>query len=261
MSADPKISGFTFLRNAAQLGFPFIQSIQSILPICDEFVVNVGKSNDDTLEQIRALDHPKIKIIESEWNDKMRHKGFVYGQQKMMAQYHCTGDWLFYLEADEVVHENDLPKIKAAMERYHNDPKVEALAFDYYHFYGNTNTIAWSPVWYRREARIIKSSVRSYAPDGLFWVVLDKSNKKGRYPRAAMTGAYMYHYGWVRPEEIMQNKLEQVKHFWDQQKAAKVDYRKIDSQILRKFSGTHPAVLNGFFPKTASLYKASKRHT
>ena len=34
-----KVSGFTFLRNAQKLGYPFAQSIRSILPIVDEFVI------------------------------------------------------------------------------------------------------------------------------------------------------------------------------------------------------------------------------
>ena len=36
-----------------------------------------------------------------------------------------------------------------------------------------------SPGWYRSEARIIKNSIRSYAPDGLFWLVLDGNKKVG----------------------------------------------------------------------------------
>ena len=105
---SPKVSGFTFIRNGMQLGYPFIASIQSILPIVDEFVIAVGESEDDTLSQIQALNEPKIRIIQTVWNENMRDKGYVYGQQKMIAQFNCTGDWAFYLEGDEVVHENDL---------------------------------------------------------------------------------------------------------------------------------------------------------
>ena len=204
-----KVSGFTFIKNGEILGYPFIESIKSILPIVDEFVVNVGESEDNTLELVKQIDDPKIRIIESKWNDSMKDRGYVYGQQKMIAQFNCTGDWAFYLEGDEVVHEDDLPNIKAAMLKHLNDDDVEALIFDYYHFYGNASTYLWSPGWYRRAPRIIKNSIRSYAPDGLFWVVLDK-NKVGRYPKAALTNAKMYHYGWVRSEEQMNLKSEKV---------------------------------------------------
>lgn len=236
-----KISGFTFLKNGNILGYPFKESILSILPLVDEFVVNVGESEDDTLEQIQNLQkqHPKIKIFTSSWCEKMQNKGYVYGQQKMIAQFQCSGDWAFYLEADEVLHEEDLPKIKSAMEAYLEDPEVEALAFSYYHFYGNAHTIAQSPAWYRSEVRAIKTNVRSYAPDGLFWVVLDGDNKKGRYPNAVLVDAKIYHYGWVRSEEKMTLKHSKVAKYWKHQPRI-YEYSLVDSQTLYLFQGTHP---------------------
>src|SRR5579863_3076169 len=114
-----KVSGFTFLRNARKLGYPFAASIRSILPIVDEFVIALGPCDDDTEERLREIADPKIRVIRTVWNERIRSdysvKGFVYGQQKSIALFNCTGDWAFYLEADEVVHENDLSKIRSAM--------------------------------------------------------------------------------------------------------------------------------------------------
>ena len=208
-----KVSAFTFIRNGQILGYPFLQSIKSVLPIVDEFVINVGQSEDETLTLIQSIDSQKIRIIQSKWNETMQDRGYVYGQQKMVAQFNCTGDWAFYIEADEVYHESELNQIRDSMKMYLNDPNVEALVFDFYHFYGNASSILNSPGWYRSEARIIKNSVRSYAPDGLFWVVLDK-NKKGRYPNAKHTGAHCYHYGWLRSEEQMNLKIHKVQKYW-----------------------------------------------
>lgn len=239
-----KISGFTFLKNGNILGYPFKESILSILPLVDEFVVNVGESEDDTLEQILALaqEHPKIKVITSTWCEKMTSKGYIYGQQKMIAQFQCSGDWAFYLEADEVLHEEDLPKIRSAMEAYLEDEEVEALAFLYLHFYGNAHTCASSPAWYRSEVRAIKTSVRSYAPDGLFWVVLDKNNKNGRYPRAVLANATIYHYGWVRSEEKMTLKHTKVAKYW-KHNPNKYKYSNIDYRALKLFEGNHPEIV------------------
>ena len=207
-----KVSAFTFIKNGQILGYPFVQSIKSILPIVDEFVINVGQSEDDTLVLIQSINSPKIRIIQSIWNNNMHDRGYVYGQQKMIAQFNCTGDWAFYIEGDEVYHEDDLDKIRASMQTHIDNPEVEALVFDFYHFYGNSNSYLDSPGWYRSEARIIKNSVRSYAPDGLFWLVLD-SNKNGRYPKAKHTGACCYHYGWVRSEEQMNLKSQKVQQY------------------------------------------------
>lgn len=254
-----KISAFTFIRNGTIFGFPFVESIRSVLPIVDEFVVNVGEGDDDTLDRIRAIGDPKIRIVESCWNDRMKAGGYVYGQQKMIAQFNCTGDWAFYLEGDEVVHEKDRQKIVDACRNHLEDERVEALTFDYYHFYGNANSYLDSPGWYRREARIIRNSIRSIAPDGLFWHVLTDRNKVSRYPRAAHTGASIYHYGWVRSEEEMNRKSQGVQQYWNKSHK-RIDYREIDQRIIREFAGSHPAVIREWLPKEQGIYQANPDH-
>jgi len=253
-----KVSAFTFIKNGQILGYPFLQSIQSVLPVVDEFIVNVGKSEDNTLALIKSLSSPKIRIIESTWNDTMKDRGYVYGQQKMIAQFNCTGDWAFYVEGDEVYHEDDLEQITNSMRVHLNDSNVEALVFDFNHFYGNANSILHSPGWYRSEARIIKNSVRSYAPDGLFWVVLE-ANKTGRYPRAKHTGVTCYHYGWVRSEDQMNLKSSKVQKYWGSEHV-EVDYTQMDQLIIQEFKGTHPKIIQGWIPKDVGLYKADSSY-
>lgn len=250
-----KISGFTFVKNGVILGYPFLESILSILPICDEFIVNVGVSEDDTRERIRSIGSEKIRIIESAWNAQMRVKGYTYGQQKMIAQFNCTGDWAFYLEADEVVHEADLPGIAEAMERHLADERVEALVFDYLHFYGNAATYAWSPRWYRTAPRIIRNTIRTFCPDALFWAVM-KKNKKARYPRAAHTGATIYHYGWVRSESQMNLKSRQVQQYWNKSHQV-IDYSDIDQFILKEFRGSHPQAVASWLPPSNGVFLAN----
>lgn len=248
------ISACTFLRNGTQLGFPYIESIRSILPIVDEFVVVVGKGSDDTLEQIQRLqsENPKIRIIETTWNDRMRDRGFVYAQQKMIGQFACTGDWVFYLEGDEVVHEKDLPSIVQACNKHLHNFEVEALVFDYLHFYGSIAWLACSPAWYRRECRIIRNSIRSYAPDGQYWLVTTQ-HRKPRRPQAALTNAHIYHYGYVRKVERMQEKLNQVSQYWNAPPPQKVDYSAIDPKALKPFDGSHPACVQDWLNTHAEL--------
>ncbi len=249
-----KVSGFTFLKNGQMLGYPFIASIRSILPIVDEFVIALGPCDDDTENMLEALQEPKLRIIHTAWNDKMKDRGYVYGQQKMIAQFNCTGDWIFYLEADEVIHEADLSNIVSAMQQYLDDDEVEALVFDYLHFYGNKNSYLWSPGWYRRAPRILKNSIRSYAPDGLFWLILEK-NKTGRYPKAALAGATMYHYGWVRSEAQMNLKSSQVQQYWNKAHTS-IDYSKIPQSIIREYTGTHPEVVKAWLPEAEGVFCA-----
>jgi len=244
------------------LGYPFVASIRSILPLVDEFIVALGPCEDQTEEMVQSIGDPKIKVIRTQWNERIRSdysvKGFVYGQQKSIALFNCTGDWAFYLEADEVVHEQDVPKIQTAMERYLNDARVEALAFDYVHFYGNANTYAWSPRWYRSEVRILRNTIPAWAPKGLFFVVLD-THKKGRYPTAAHTGATIYHYGWLKTDAQLALKKQSNSKHWAA-KTESINYAAIDPQVLRPFKGTHSKIVQDWLPRADGLFQADSNH-
>jgi glycosyltransferase involved in cell wall biosynthesis len=258
-----KISGFTFLRNGQKLGYPFVASIKSILPIVDEFVIALGPCDDETERMLREIGDARIRIVPTQWNERIQPdysvKGFVYGQQKTIALANCTGDWAFYLEADEVIHETDLPKIRGAMEKYLDDAEVEALAFDYLHFYGNQNTIVWSPGWYRSEVRIIRNTIPVWSSEALYFnVVVD--HKTSRYPRAAHTGTTMYHYGWVRSEAQMNMKSEAVLKYWQNRPTDAIDYTKVNPASLKLFSGVHPKVVQGWLPKADGIFKADPNY-
>jgi hypothetical protein len=254
-----KVSGFTFLRNGQKLGYPFVESIRSVLPIVDEFVVALGPCDDDTERMLREIGDPKIRVIPTQWNERVKNdysiKGYIYGQQKSIALFNCTGDWAFYLEGDEIIHESELAKIRAAMEQHLDDPRIEALAFDYLHFYGNANTTVWSPRWYRSEVRILRNTIPAWGPKGLFFVVLDTA-LRGHYPRAAHTGATIYHYGWVRSEAQMNLKVTSVRKFWDSQSPTEKKFSRIDAATLKPFTGAHPQAIQTWLPKADGIFKA-----
>jgi hypothetical protein len=247
-----KVSGFTFLRNGTLLGYPYVESLHSLLQVCDEVVVAVGLGQDDTLERVRGIGDPRIRIVETAWNEAMQDRGFVYAQQKMTAQFSCTGDWAFYLEGDEVLHERDAPAIRAALEHHLPDPRVEALVFDYFHFYGAPDRVVRSPAWYRRAVRVIRNSLRNYSPDGLFFVVMDR-NKAGRYPRAALAGAPIYHYGHLRKSARMQEKINQVSRYW-RHAPRQHDYGDIDPQTVHAFTGSHPQAVHAWLAENAERH-------
>ena len=242
------VSGFTFLRNAVVNGYPFEESIRSILPIVDEFICVIGESQDNTRAQVALINDPKIRIIDSQWNESMQDRGFVYGQQKMMAQYNCSGDWAFYLEGDEVLHESEIDRIRQTMQDNLSDPEVEALYFDFFHFYGTPEQVGIAG--YRKAPRIIRNSIRAIAPDGLFWVVMDR-NKSGRYPRAKHAGGNIYHYGHCRSVSKMSQKLRQVGKYWGSAHKEFTGYGRIDVAELRPFTGSHPQLMEDWIASEA----------
>jgi glycosyltransferase involved in cell wall biosynthesis len=242
------VSGFTFVRNAIKFDYPIVEAITSILPVCDEVIVAVGNSDDDTLGLIKSIDSNKIKIIETVWDDTLREGGKVLAVEtnKALAAVSPDADWCFYIQGDEVVHEQFLPTIRQAMQDNLSDLKVKGLLFKYQHFYGSYQYVADAQRWYRQEIRVIRNqkNITSYRDAQGFKTIDDKKlNVK-------WIEAYIYHYGWVKSPEIQKEKMKSSINFWatDEQAASvkkhyeeNFDYAGIDSLTI--FSGTHPAVM------------------
>lgn len=242
-----KVSGFTFIRNAIKYDYPIVEAITSILPLCDEVIVAVGNSEDETRQLIEQIGSPKIRIVDTIWNDSLREGGKVLAVEtdKAFDAISKDSDWAFYIQGDEVIHEKYLPVIRSAMENWLNRNDVEGLLLNYQHFYGSYDFVGDSRRWYRREVRIIRNdkSIRSYRDAQGF-------RKNNRPLRVKHINATMYHYGWVKPPEAQQAKQQTFNKFWHSdewidQKIPKVesfDYTNIDS--LARFTGTHPDVMN-----------------
>jgi glycosyltransferase involved in cell wall biosynthesis len=241
-----RISGATFIRNAIKYQFPVVESIKSLLPICDEVIVNVGKSEDATEELINSIKSEKIKIIYSEWDTELREGGVVLSQQANIAIDNCSQDWIFYLQADEVIHENDYEKIYDSLKKNNDNLKIEALVCDFIHFYGSAWTYQDGRNWYKQEIRIIRNNgyIKSYGDAQGFRLL------NGKKPRARLANATVYHYGWARKPEIMRDKIINFDKLWhDDEYIAKkfanfnIENCYSDLDNLKIFTGTHPRVV------------------
>jgi hypothetical protein len=242
-----KVTGFTFIRNALKYDYPVVEAITSILPLCDNFVVAVGKSEDSTLELIADINSKKIKIIETEWDDSLREGGRVLAVEtdKAFQAVDADSDWAFYIQGDEVIHEKYLPVIREAMFRWKEDEQVDGLLFNYLHFYGSYDYVGTSPNWYAREIRVIKNNKNIYAYRDAQGFRKNKNEKLKVKP----VDAAVYHYGWVKNPVVMQRKQEDFPKLWHDDtwvekhviKAEMFDYSGIDT--LKKFEGTHPKVM------------------
>ena len=247
------VSGFTFCRNAVKYDYPLVESIRSALPVCNEFVVNVGRCEDGTLELIQSIRDPKIKIVESVWDESLRKDGLIYSQQTNIALARCTGDWAFYIQADEVVHEDDLPRIQEAMRRHLGNPAVKGLVFRYLHFiadYWSTN-----PWFYHRAVRIIRNNGEMESCGDAVGFHLKATHQylqSGPKEWLAYSGARMFHYGWVKdPKTMLEKKREQAAVYHGAnipaaaaQELAGETFRFDDYGILKEFCDSHPTVMN-----------------
>jgi hypothetical protein len=243
-----KISGFTLVRNGSKFDYPYVESLRSLLPLVDELVINVGKGDDDTLQVIEAFSknegQGKVVIFESHWpldDPEKKRGGQILAEQTNLALDRCTGEWCIYLQADEVLHENDHAAITHAMQTHEDNPKVDGLLFQYIHFYGSFDVIRFSRSAYRREVRAIKktSGCRSIGDAQSF------RKPDGSKPNVAWSNASVYHYGWVRPPEVMKAKthfMDQLYHGTNIQSAPQTgdNYRYKKIWGLLPFLGSHP---------------------
>ncbi|MBC7936339.1 MAG: glycosyltransferase family 2 protein [Rhizobacter sp.] len=245
-----KISGFTFVKNAIKFGYPVVESVTSILPLVDEMIVCVGDSEDETTALIQSIKTDKIKIIHSVWDNNLREGGKVLAVEtnKALAATAAGSDWLFYIQADEIVHEKYHPAIIAAMQQYKDDKKVEGLLFNYLHFYGSFKYLGDGRAWYSKEIRVIRNDkkISSYKDaQGFRWMDNRKLNVK-------LIDAYIYHYGWVRSPLTMHRKQQNFKSLYrsiahEPKEEVEFDYSGVDTLTL--FEGTHPLVVSEMLSK------------
>lgn len=253
-----KISGFSFVRNGQKLYYPVVESIRSILPICDEFVIAVGQGDKDdhTRDMIAAIGDPKIKIIDTVWEEKYFKRGVINAMQTDIAQQACSGDWLFYVQADEVVHEKYLPVIQQRCEQVLDNLQVEGLLFRYRHFWGDYQHYHGGHGWYPYEIRIVRNlpTIHSFESAQSFRHFEPYENPRQEHGtrklKVAKVDAEIYHYGWVRPPHLMQNKTRALNTVhWGRQRAEEhyqkapkeFDYGPLDR--LEVFKESHPAVM------------------
>lgn len=236
-----RVAGFTIVRNAVHYDYPVVESIQSVLPLVDEMVVAVGRSCDDTRDWVSSIGSPKLRIIDTVWDDSVRQGGNVLAQQTNLAMQHCQGDWYVYLQADEVLHQRDLPRITSAMQRYLEQPKVEGLTFRYHHFRADYHIR--DPLPYRRQVRIIRPGIGVRSCGDACGFEID-----GRKLQTASTGAWVYHYGYVKPPENMSAKMDYFLSLYDGRDVTPGEEQALQAYMwnlatCEPFSGSHPQVM------------------
>lgn len=263
-----KISGFTMGRNVSKLYYPMKQSIMSVLPIVDEFIVALGKGDDDdhTREEIESIGDPNIKIIETEWDIEKYPRGMEHAHQTDIAKNHCKGDWLFYLQADEVIHEKYLPVIENRCNELLDDKEVEGLLFKYRHFWGDYNHYQTSHGWYRYEIRIIRNdpeihsweSAQSFRRIPDFDGISYRQQENTYKLKVAKAHAEVFHYGWVRPPSYMKSKIKAFRtNHQGKERVKEIEktnkkYFEFDYGVVGKlpvYKGTHPKVMKEWIDK------------
>jgi len=241
-----KVTGFSFIKNAVKFQYPIVEALSSILPICDEIIVAVGDSQDNTRDLVAAVD-PKIRILDSVWDDDLKKGGRVLAVEtdKAFQAIGADSNWCVYIQGDEVMHEDGYDTVVNAMKKWKDHKEIDGLLFKYRHFFGSYDYVGAEGGWYRNEIRVIRNdkSIYSYRDAQGF----RKANNEKL--RVKPVDAYIHHYGWVQNPKVMKAKL-MVKDKIYAGKESDVENIVVPEDFafslvnaLNKFTGTHPKVM------------------
>ena len=244
-----KISGFTMVRNAGKYYFPIKQSILSILPIVDEFVVALGNNDpdDNTRKEIESINSDKIRIIDRIWLEKDFVDGKVFANETTFAMSQCNGDWCIYLQADELIHEKDHELIKKVCKEQLSNKNIDGFLFNYHHFFGDYEHYLPFHGWYKNEIRIVKNNI------GIYSYKDAQSFRKGDNQKLNVLAIepYIYHYGWVRPPHLMQSKKKEQDSIHHRKEIVDEEYKSKPNSFnygalgkIPIFKASHPKVMD-----------------
>ncbi len=243
MGHEPRVSGFSLVRGARELDYPIVESLRSMLPLVDEVVVAVHRGDEATRELLRSVDGERLVLVESDWDEGPRGGGRTLARQTNLALARCRHPWALYLQADEVLHQEDYDAIRKALERYDGARRVDALSFRFLHFEGSYGAV--NPLRYRRQCRLVRN-------DGRLESVRDAAGfarTDGRRLRSRPTGARVFHYGWARRPEALKAKtlaLSSLYHdegYVTRRWGAAVAERLASEDLAFRWTGSHPAVM------------------
>lgn len=248
------ISGFTFIKNGLTLGYPIRESVESIEPVCDEIIINVGfddpnlVKDDGTYEYLRDhLTHSKYKFVKNYWDPEKTSQGLVFSEQTNLALKKCQGKYCQYIQGDEIVHENDLSLIHNEVIAMEDRPEIEGLIFQYLHFYGNVDIIRYTRSVYRREVRLIRNGlgIKSWLDAQGFRHADDTKIK------AKLSKARIFHYGWAREQQVMKEKVQVMSTFYHGPEGDKnqADFAYQNLWGLKNFEGQHPELMKEWIRK------------
>lgn len=242
-----KVSALTIVRNGVALDLPFLEAIRSALPLCDEYVVVVGRGQDDTRDRVAAIGDARIRIVDSEWSADVVPRKCVLTQQTNVGLHLCTGDWVVCLQANEVLHEDSLPPLREAMRAHADDPRIEALLLERLTFWGDYGHVLRTyPDRFKYTARVVRPRIGTYAiRDAMSFAVFDGFSTRGRYPRSIDTGVDVYRYGFIGPPERFAAK-DRVAVHWGGDPLADPGgflYQTAPKRFVARFAGTHPATM------------------
>ena len=140
-----KLSGYTTTRNCVSMDYPFVEAISSLLAFCDEVVVmDSSDGTDATREVLRGLETQnkgKLFVYHADMDWKAPNHGVYDGVLKQAAREKCTGDYLWQMDSDEVIHGGDRNMLEQLISQADGLKQVPLLCLPVIEYWGGYDKV------------------------------------------------------------------------------------------------------------------------
>lgn len=235
MANKPGISVCFVIKNGVKQGYPFWESLKSCLSFADEIVISEGYSDDGTAEYIRKFidmysGKVKFRLYNDDWNSFQTPYGEVIAAVSYKNMRRCEYEWVYYLQADEVLHDDNSAFVRSIAE---GNDGYNAVMFEFYHFINGWEPIPMGGAAYHHAIRMVRNK-NDICFMGDAWTF-----DGGVKPICCHTKVPkpIYHLGWVFPKNCDIKKVEHGKLYkgmGNYQNDAQAAQKRIDVGVYEK---------------------------
>lgn len=243
------LGGAVCIRNGDIYDFCWRESVNSLLPVCDEVCICVGTGNEDNTEQEArewAAREPKINLCMYPWPEPKGDADF-WVKWLNYAREHLKSEWHFQLDADEVLHEKSYAELRRFVEA---PSKGRSGSVTRLNFYRDAKHLI-------PNGHCLGKYVIRVAPTRM-WIASDGYHPNATEVTANVTPTEIeiYHYGFIRKHEAYFVKERKLQGYFFDNYDPRLEKAEVNGKdwantpglsdwenMLDPWEGTHPAVM------------------
>lgn len=199
------LAGILFIRNADALDYCWRQAAESLLAVCNELVISDCESTDGSrqaMDELAKRDN-RVKIVDYKWPEGGA-KGHFCSAWRNAARLHANSEWIMWLDADEVIHEDGYAELRDRVDRR------QTLICPRFNFWKDAQHLI--PHGCGLGHQVIRVGPQCE------WTADDGPDPQGRdrwlIENAQHCGVKILHYGFLRKREAFFNKAREMSRIY-----------------------------------------------
>ncbi len=210
------LSCIMIIKNGIKNGYTFLESIRSIVDVADEFLISDGYSDDGTYDYLEEASKKftNIRLYRDHWDVSKHGEAIAIMTNKLKARAKC--DWVYNIQADEVIHESFLPDLSNLTSQKSN--KYGSFALKFLHFVGDFCHVE-TKTGYGVAVRLVPNIDGNFvADDG--WTFRGETDPVGLINKPPL-----FHFGWVYAKNNIFKRKNQAEKIYTEQESYQNDYK------------------------------------